>query len=169
MTIVAQLSVQTVARPRVTTKLPSWTKNPFVHFEEVCSHPPQPSFTPSGVAYMTSRFDDLVTEAIAFRDARDWSQFHTPQQLAAAISIEAAELQEILLWKSEADAKDAAGSSETKRKIAEELSDVLLFSIYLANSLGIDLLEATKRKLKTNAEKYPVELAKGRSDKYTSL
>jgi dCTP diphosphatase len=73
------------------------------------------------------------------------------------------------LWKSEAEAKDAANCSETKRRIAEELSDVLLFSIYLANTIGVDLLDAMKRKLKANAEKYPVDLAKGRSDKYTEL
>lgn len=118
---------------------------------------------------MTSGFNEIAAEALQFRDDRDWSQFHTPQQLAAAISIEAAELQEILLWKTEAEAKDASNSPETKHRIAEELSDVLLFSIYLADALAIDLLDATKRKLKSNAEKYPVELAKGRSNKYSNL
>ena len=118
---------------------------------------------------MTNRFDDLVAEAIDFRNAREWSQFHTPQQLAAAISIEAAELQEILLWKTDAASRDAAQAPETKSRIGEELADVLLFSVYLADAVGIDLLDAARSKLKTNAEKYPVELAKGRSDKYTDL
>ena len=122
-----------------------------------------------GESEMTDRFDNVVAEAIEFRNARDWSQFHTPQQLAAAISIEAAELQELMLWKTDSDSLNAARGPKMKSRIAEELADVLLFSVYLADTLGIDLLDAATSKLKANAEKYPVELAKGRSDKYTDL
>ena len=102
-----------------------------------------------------------------FRDERDWMQFHHPKDMAAGIAIEAAELMELFLWKSE---QEQAEIVETKREqIAEELADIGMFLIELADNLDIDLLDAIEAKIEKNAEKYPVEKAKGRSDKYTEL
>ena len=101
-----------------------------------------------------------------FRDERDWSQFHTPKNLAAATAIEAAELQERFLWKTDAevdqDLVDAA-------KRADEIADVVMFAMLLADRLGIDLAEAIAAKLAANEQKYPVNLARGNARKYTEL
>lgn len=103
----------------------------------------------------------LQAEALAFRDARDWSQFHNPKDLAAGLSIEAGELLECYLWKSPEQA-DAA-------KVREEIADVLIYTLLLAHESKIDLVEAVRAKLKRNCEKYPVDKAKGKADKYDKL
>ena len=109
---------------------------------------------------------DLVAAVCRFRDERDWSQFHTPKNLAAATAIEAAELQERFLWKTDAevdqDLVDAA-------KRADEIADVVMFAMLLADRLGIDLAEAITAKLAANEQKYPVNLARGNARKYTEL
>jgi len=107
---------------------------------------------------------DIITlqkEALAFRDERDWAQFHNAKDLAVGLSIESSELLECFLWK---DAK-AADSS----KIKEEIADVLIYTLLLAHEAKIDLPEAVREKLKRNSEKYPVDKSKGRSDKYDKL
>ena len=104
-----------------------------------------------------------------FRDDRDWSQFHDPKSLAAAISIEAAELQELLLWTPSEKADQEAMQVQTHGRIREELADVMIFSLSLASRLGIDVSSAIEDKLRANAEKYPVDKAKGRAEKYTKL
>lgn len=103
----------------------------------------------------------LQSEILAFRDARDWAQFHNAKDLAAGLSIEAAELQECFLWKKPEEADPA--------KIREELADVLVYALLIAHQANIDIPEAIRTKLKTNAAKYPVDKAKGRSDKYDKL
>jgi dCTP diphosphatase len=110
----------------------------------------------------------LVVEKIRqFRDARDWMQFHQPKDMAAGIAIEAAELMELFLWKSE---QEQAEIVETKREqIEEEVADIGIFLLELADNLDIDLLDAIEAKIEKNAKKYPVEKARGRSDKYTEL
>ena len=109
---------------------------------------------------------DFVAAVCRFRDERDWSQFHTPKNLAAATAIEAAELQERFLWKTDAevdqDLVDAA-------KRADEIADVVMFAMLLADRLGIDLAEAITAKLAANEQKYPVNLARGNARKYTEL
>lgn len=109
----------------------------------------------------------LQDAVLAFRDARDWEQFHTLKNLAAGLAIEAGELQELLLWKSDEEAKDFA-NSEGREALEEELADCMIFVLYLAKSLEIDLSDAVVAKLKKNERKYPVELARGRADKYTA-
>ena len=104
---------------------------------------------------------DLQNEALAFRDARDWAQFHNAKDLAAGLSIEASELLECFLWK---DAKSADPA-----KIREELADVLVYALLLAHEAKIDIPAAVRAKLALNALKYPVEKAKGRADKYDKL
>ena len=110
-----------------------------------------------------------MAEARRFRDARDWAQFHTPKNLAAAIAIEAAELQERFLWKSdkeiERDLKDGAKSEA----VVEEVADVFLFALLLADRLNIDVGRAITNKIATNAQKYPIALARGNARKYTEL
>ncbi|MGD0036386.1 MAG: nucleotide pyrophosphohydrolase [Bacteroidota bacterium] len=103
----------------------------------------------------------LMREIIKFRDQRDWRQFHNPKDLALAISIEAAELNELFLWK-----KHNEVNSE---QIAEELSDVLIYSFLLAHESGVNIEKAIKNKLKANEKKYPVIKSKGNARKYTEF
>lgn len=105
--------------------------------------------------------DIIISELLAFRDARDWQQFHNPKDLALAISIEAGELLECFLWK---------GAEEAKlEKVKEELADIFAFAFLLADKYGFDVQEIVLEKLKKNAEKYPVEKAKGIATKYNEL
>ena len=109
-----------------------------------------------------------ITERIRqFRDERDWMQFHNPKDLTAAIAIEAAELQEVFLWKSPAET-DAA-LAEKGEAIADEIADVAVYLFELADNLGLDLGETMLAKMAKNAAKYPVEKARGTNKKYTEL
>ena len=101
----------------------------------------------------------LMQEVNAFSEERDWDQFHSPVNLAKSISIEAAELLECYQWNDDAD-PDA---------VEEELADVLNYCLQLAVKLNLDPAEIIRKKMKKNAEKYPVEKSKGRSDKYDQL
>jgi NTP pyrophosphatase (non-canonical NTP hydrolase) len=103
----------------------------------------------------------------AFARDRDWDQFHSPKNLASALSVEAAELLEHFQWMSEAESLQV--DAERKSKIAEELADVLLYLVRIADKLDIDLLAAADAKLRLNAAKYPVDKARGSSRKYTDL
>jgi dCTP diphosphatase len=112
---------------------------------------------------------DLVAAVRRFRDDRDWAQFHTPKNLAAAVAIEAAELQERFLWKTDAEVDHDLADSTKRAGVAEEIADVVMFAMLLADRLGIDLAEAIPAKLAANARKYPVKLARGNARKYTEL
>ena len=116
-----------------------------------------------------STLQDLQQLLLAFRDARDWKQFHTPRQLAAALAIEAGELQQALLWKTDAEVEAALAEAELKSEIGDEIADVLSFALLLAHDLGLDPAELIRGKLKKNEERYPVEKSRGRSTKYTHL
>lgn len=107
---------------------------------------------------------ELTNTILHFRDERDWKQFHDSKNLASAISIEAAELNELFLWKNgeESELVD-------KSKIREELADIFAFTILLAEKHGFDLVQITKEKFEQNALKYPVDKAKGTSKKYDQL
>ena len=97
------------------------------------------------------------------------SQFHTPKNLSAAIAIEAAELQECFLWKTDTEITDSLKEADKRKAVVDEVADVLLFTILLADRLDIDIPDALVNKLRDNAEKYPVSLAHGNSQKYTEL
>ena len=115
-----------------------------------------------------SRSIEEVTEAIkAFRDERDWLQFHNPKDMATALSIEAAELLEHFLWKTQEEAE--ARCQSHREAISEEIADIGCYLFELADNLGIDLGEAILSKIEKNAQKYPVEKARGRHTKYTEL
>jgi dCTP diphosphatase len=111
--------------------------------------------------------EQLTRSVLNFRDERDWQQFHNPKDVALSLVLEATEVLEIFQW------KDAAGVQEvaTQRKddLADELADVLSYTLLLADGLGIDLAAALEAKLRKNAAKYPVEKARGVSGKYTQL
>lgn len=111
-----------------------------------------------------SEYQEIINLLIKFRDDRDWKQFHDSKNLAAAISIEAAELNEIFLWKGIEDSENVDIT-----KIKEELADVLSFAFLLAEKHGLNPFEIVADKIKLNGQKYPVEKAKGRSDKYNKL
>ncbi|RLS75703.1 MAG: nucleotide pyrophosphohydrolase [Planctomycetota bacterium] len=112
---------------------------------------------------------ELVAAVRRFRDARDWAQFHTPKNLAAATAIEAAELQERFLWKTDAEVDRDLADAVKRAGVAEEIADVVMFAMLLADRLGIDLAEAIATKLEANEQKYPVKLARGNARKYTEL
>jgi NTP pyrophosphatase (non-canonical NTP hydrolase) len=112
---------------------------------------------------------EIVAAVCRFRDARDWAQFHTPKNLAAATAIEAAELQERFLWKTDAEVDQDLADAAKQAGVAEEIADVVMFAMLLADRLGIDLAEAVTAKLAANERKYPVKLARGSARKYTDL
>jgi NTP pyrophosphatase (non-canonical NTP hydrolase) len=112
---------------------------------------------------------NLTRAIVAFRDRRDWKQFHSLRNLAAGLSIEAAELQEILLWKSDAEVEAILRSTRGRRRLGEEIADVLVFCLLLCHEADLDPAQVVRGKLRQNAKKYPVRLAKGRALKYTEL
>jgi dCTP diphosphatase len=112
---------------------------------------------------------DLTAAVCRFRDDRDWAQFHTPKNLAAAIAIEAAELQERFLWQTDAEVSRDLADPAKLAGVAEETADVVMFAMLLADRLGIDLAEVIPAKLAANERKYPVALARGSARKYTEL
>lgn len=109
----------------------------------------------------------LLSRIRAFRDERDWAQFHNPKDMAAALAIEAAELQEIFLWKTGGEI--AATAVRKKTEIEEEVADIAVYLLEFADNQGIDIEAAILAKLGKNAVKYPVDKAKGSSAKYTDL
>lgn len=113
-----------------------------------------------------SEISELTALVAQFRDERDWAQFHTPRDLAAAVSIEAGELQELFLWEDEGATEADPDSLENMR---DEIADVLIFALLFCHETGIDAGEAVRRKLDKNRRKYPVEKARGRPAKYTEL
>jgi NTP pyrophosphatase (non-canonical NTP hydrolase) len=109
--------------------------------------------------------DSLRRDLRRFAEARDWQQFHTPKNLAMALSVEAAELLECFQWLTpEQSAKPAA---DDRRAVEEEVADVLLYLLRLTDVMGIDLLDAARRKMSVNARKYPVRLSRGSARKYS--
>jgi dCTP diphosphatase len=102
-----------------------------------------------------------------FRDERDWAQFHTLKDLSAAIAIEAAELQEIMLWQTSGE--ETALLARRRQEIEAELADVFIHVVNFSLAAKVDLGQAVLRKLAENDEKYPVEKAKGRATKHDKL
>lgn len=116
---------------------------------------------------MEHTIQELQEHIRKFRDERDWLQFHNHKDMAAALAIEAAELQELFLWKHGAEIEEVA---TTKReRLSEELADVAVYLLELTDNLGIDLGDAVMAKLRKNAAKYPVDKAKGSNAKYDEL
>jgi dCTP diphosphatase len=112
-------------------------------------------------------FDELASRLAVFARERDWEQFHSPKNLAMAVAAESAELLEHFQWLTEAQSRELAPAQ--RDQAALEMADVLLYLVRLADQLGVDLLDAAHRKIGLNAEKYPVDKARGHSRKYTDL
>jgi NTP pyrophosphatase (non-canonical NTP hydrolase) len=110
----------------------------------------------------------LLTERIvAFRDARDWKQFHNPKDLALSLVLEATEVMEHFQWKNKEEIEKYIKTN--KSDIGEELADVFYWVLLMSHDLEIDILDALEKKVKKNEEKYPTEKAKGNHKKYTEL
>ncbi|MCX5787374.1 MAG: nucleotide pyrophosphohydrolase [Elusimicrobia bacterium] len=116
---------------------------------------------------MTDRIAALSATLAAFAHERDWEQFHTPKNLAMALSVEASEIVEIFQWLTEAQSKRLP--PEKVQHLREELADTFVSLLKLADHYKVDLIEAAHQKLEKNAKKYPVEKAKGSAKKYNEL
>jgi len=116
---------------------------------------------------MNSDLAELRDALRRFAAERDWDQFHSPKNLASALVVEAGELLERFQWLSEEQSR--ALSAKDKEKVAEEMADVFVYLIRLADKLDLDLLEVARDKIARNAEKYPVDKARGNAKKYTDL
>lgn len=114
-----------------------------------------------------NEIDVLRDKLRVFAADRDWDQFNSPKNLSMALAVEAAELLEPFQWLSEAQSQNL--SPEALAAVREEMADVLLYLIRLADKLNIDLIDAAHRKMLRNAVKYPVDKARGSSKKYTEL
>ncbi|KQW99400.1 nucleotide pyrophosphohydrolase [Flavobacterium sp. Root420] len=106
-------------------------------------------------------FEQIYEALLKFRNERDWEQFHNPKDLSLAISIEASELLELFLWKKAEEAN--------LEKIKDELADVFSFAFLLADKYKLDVKEIILEKIVKNAQKYPVDKAKGNAKKYNEL
>ena len=107
---------------------------------------------------------DVVTEILKFRDDREWKPFHNPKDLAISLSLEASELLEIFQWSA-----DDLEVVEKRGAMAEELADVLIYAVMLADISGLNLNDIIKAKMEKNALRYPADRAKGLRKKYTEL
>lgn len=123
----------------------------------------QPSPSTTGGSSIVALRDSLRR----FAADRDWDQYHCPKNLAAALCVEAAELLEHFQWMTDDESKSL--SPTQLAKVSEEMGDVLLYLVRLADKLGVDLLQAAAYKIDLNAKKYPAEKARGSSLKYTEL
>jgi NTP pyrophosphatase (non-canonical NTP hydrolase) len=116
---------------------------------------------------MPTTIEALTAEIRAFRDARDWLQFHNPKELAVAITAEAGELLQHFVWQSAAQSEQRV--QERRAEIESEIADVAILLFELADNSGIDLAAAIRAKLARNEERYPVAKARGSNKKYNEL
>ena len=110
---------------------------------------------------------DLQKLVIAFRDTRNWKQFHNPKDIALSLVLEAGEVMEHFQWKNGKEIEKYI--VENKQEIADELADVFSYMLIMANDLNIDIAKALQEKTEKNNKKYPVEKAKGNHTKYNKL
>ena len=106
-----------------------------------------------------TKYTEIVEKIIAFRNARDWKKFHSPENLAKSIAIESGELLENFQWGDPADTT----------KLEDELADVLIYSFLFAESIGVDPLDVMRKKIEKNEKRFPVESVKGTSGKHTRV
>ncbi len=113
------------------------------------------------------RYEELLQRIRRFNRQRDWEQFHTPKNLSTALMIEAGELAEIFQWMTGEESDKL--STEKLRRAREEIGDVVIYLLNLADKLGVDPMEAALEKLSKNEGRYPVEKARGKAEKYSDL
>lgn len=150
--------------PRATPPWTTWEVD--LRANRLCLHHPVSS--PAKVYFLSAHghcyFEGMASESVietlrAFMAEREWGQFHTPENLAKSVAIEAGELLECFQWRTDGDRDD----------VADKLADVLTYALLLADELDLDPEQIVRDKLERTAEKYPVEKAKGRSTKYDRL
>lgn len=112
-------------------------------------------------------FHDLRDKIIEFREDRNWKQFHSVKDLLLGLNIEVSELQQLFLWKSKKEIEEIKLSSTDK--IEDELSDILIFLVYLAEEFDIDLIDSANSKVDKNSKKYPIDKSYGSNKKYDEL
>jgi NTP pyrophosphatase (non-canonical NTP hydrolase) len=113
--------------------------------------------------------DELLEQLLAFRDARDWKQFHTLRNLIVSTSIEAGELLETVQWKTDPEIEAQLKDPAQLTHLRHECADVFMYLLLVANTAGFDLVEAAAEKLKLNEERYPADKARGTATKYSEL
>ena len=111
--------------------------------------------------------EKMTNRIVAFRDARDWKQFHNPKDLSLSLVLEATEVMEHFQWKSKEEIDDYVKTN--KSEIGEELADVLYWVLLISKDLDIDVFRALDKKMQKNEEKYPIDKAKGKHTKYNKL
>ena len=116
---------------------------------------------------MIEKIAKLLEAIRNFNHERDWDQFHTPKNLSTALMIEAGELAEIFQWMT--GEESTKPSAKKLRQASEEIGDVVIYLLNLADKLDIDPVQAAMNKLELNAKKYPIEMARGRATKYRDL
>lgn len=123
--------------------------------------------TECGNIHTMDKIKELTEKLAAFRDERDWKQFHNPKDCAISLLLEAAEVLEHFQWKSKEEMEKYIMTNKTD--IGEELADVLHWVLLMSHDLNIDVFDVLEKKIAKDAEKYPVEKAKGKNKKYTEL
>ncbi len=113
--------------------------------------------------------DKISIRLAAFAELRNWDQFHSPKNLAMALSVEASEVLEIFQWLTEEQSKQIIHDEKLMKSVQEEIADVFIYLVRLADILQIDLEQVVNEKIKINEEKYPVELSRGSAKKYNKL
>jgi len=111
----------------------------------------------------------LTRALVAFRDERDWAQFHSLRNLIVSLNLEASELLELTQWKGDRETDAILRNDDRMEALRDECADILLYLLLIAEKAGIDLADAAERKLEKNALKYPVEKCYGSSAKYDEL
>ena len=119
--------------------------------------------------FMSDSVLALTRRLTQFRDDRDWRKFHNLKDLIQSVGIEAGELMELTQWKSTEDVEALAAQPEFRERLGEELSDVFLYCLLIAERAGLDIIEEANIKIDKNDAKYPVEKARGNAKKYTEL
>lgn len=116
-----------------------------------------------------SQIEDLQAKLRAFADERDWNQFHSPKNLILALAGELGELAELFQWLTESQAARIMDDPDKASQVRDEVADVFVYLLRLADVLGIDLSHALLDKVAANAHRYPIDLARGNAKKYTDL
>ncbi len=111
----------------------------------------------------------LLSEIDKFVNDRDWDQFHSLKNLSMALSVESSELLEIFQWMNEQQSNQIESKPETLAQVKDELSDIFYYLLRISSKLNINLEESLLKKMKKNAEKYPVEKSKGLAKKYNEI
>lgn len=117
----------------------------------------------------TPSLAELTRRLVAFRDARDWRQFHTVKNLIVSLALEAAELMELTQWKTDEQVEARLAEPGVKARLEEECADVFLYLLLLSERVGFDLAAAAAAKIALNGAKYPVEKSRGNSLKYNEF